>query len=237
MSRLCLNSGAKDIPSRTQRRQNRLQAQESKGTTSRASQGQSRSKRQRRASSRRWFTSPVAQWTGIGAIVVVAIIALVVFGVRTSSASDFEFTMYQGEDVLPVSEFKYSQIFPAEKPVVLNFWAGLCPICRVDMPHFQAVYDQMGDDFIFLALDIGPFVGLGSQQDARNLLQELNISYPAGYVHDRDAMAKFRVTGTPTTVFLTPDGKVFQTWPGFLDQRDMARLIQDMLKTSGAVSS
>ena len=159
---------------------------------------------------------------GIGVIVVGVIVALLAFGVSTSSSGDFEFTMYQGEDVLPVSELKYSQLFAAEKPVVLNFWAGLCPICRVDMPHFQAVYDQMGDDFIFLGLDIGPFVRLGDRQDARNLLQRLNITYPAGYVHNRDAMEKFRVTGTPTTVFLNPmerslrHGQVFwikETWP------------------------
>jgi thiol-disulfide isomerase/thioredoxin len=165
------------------------------------------------------------------------IAALVALGVSTSSGGDFEFTMYQGEDVLSVSEYKYSNIFPAEKPVVLNFWAGLCPVCLVDMPHFQAVYDQMGDDFIFLGLDIGPYVGLGDRRDAMNLLRELNITYPAGYVHNRDALAKFRITGTPTTVFLTPDGEVFQTWPGFLDQKDMVRIIQDMLGTSGAVSS
>ena len=221
------------MPGKTRRRQNRPQAQGRKGSPERTSHGRSRPKKQRRPSSRPWFTSPTGQWTGIGVIVVGVIAALLAFGVSTSSGGDFEFTMYQGEDVLPVSEFRYSQIFPAEKPVVLNFWAGLCPICRVDMPHFQAVYDQMGDDFIFLGLDIGPFVGLGDQQDARNLLQQLNITYPAGYVHDRDALAKFGVTGTPTTVFLTPDGKVFRTWPGFLDQRDMARIIQDMLRTSG----
>ncbi len=219
------------MPGKGRRRQDR------KGSPERDSQGQSRPKKQRRPSSGSWFTSPTARWTGIGVIVVGVIAALVVFAVSTSSDGDFEFTMYQGEDVLAVSEFKYSHIFPAEKPLVLNFWAGLCPICRVDMLHFQAVYDQMGDDFIFLGLDIGPFVGLGDQQDARNLLQELNITYPAGYVHDRDALAKFRVTGTPTTVFLTPDGEVFQTWPGFLDQRDMARIIQDMMSTSGAASS
>ena len=225
------------MPRKKQRRQNRPQAQERTGSHERTSQGRSRPKKQRRPLSRPWFTSPTAQWTGIGAIVVAVIAALVVFGVTTSSGGDFEFTMYQGEDVLQVSEFKYSQIFPAEKPVVLNFWDGLCPVCRVDMPHFQAVYDQIGDDFIYLALDIGPFVGLGDQQDARNLLRELNITYPAGYVHSRDAMAKFRVTGTPTTVFLTSDGKVFETWPGFLNERDMVRIIQDMLRTPAAVSS
>ena len=170
-------------------------------------------------------------WTGIGVFGVGVVAALLVFGANSPSDGDFEFAMYQGADQLPVSEFRYSEIFPAEKPVVLNFWAGLCPVCRVDMPHFQAVSDQMGDDFIFLALDIGPFVGLGNRQDAKDLLQALDITYPAGYVNNRGALAKFRVTGTPTTVFLTPDGKVFRTWPGYIDQSDMARVIRAMLVT------
>ncbi len=120
--------------------------------------------------------------------------------------------------------------------MVLSFWAGLCQVCRVDMPHFQAVYDQFQDDFIFLGLDIGPFVGLGSHQDARNLLRKLNITYPAGYAHNSRPMRKFGVNGTPTTVFLTPDGEVFKKWVGFLDQRQMTSIIEDLLRASSASS-
>ena len=174
---------------------------------------------------------------GVGIIgAVIGIVALLVVGVRASSGDDFEFSMYQGRDVLPISELSYSQLFPAEKPVVLSFWAGLCPVCRVDMPHFQAVYDQYQGDFIFLGLDIGPFVGLGSHQDARNLLRELNITYPAGYAHNSRPLRKFGITGTPTTVFLTPDGEVFRKWVGFLSQGQMASIIQDMLRVSSASS-
>jgi len=167
---------------------------------------------------------------------VISIVVLVTVGVRASSGDDFEFSMYQGRDVLPISELNYSQLFPAEKPVVLSFWAGLCPICRVDMPHFQAVYDQFKDDFIFLGLDIGPFVGLGSHQDARNLLRELNITYPAGYAHNSRPMRKFGITGTPTTVFLTPDGQVFRKWVGFMSQGQMTSIIEDLLRVSSASS-
>ena len=165
---------------------------------------------------------------------MVLVVALALVALSESSSNDFEFTMYQGEDVLQVSELKYSNIFPAEKPVVLNFWAGLCPVCIVDMPIFQEVYDEFQEDFIFLALDIGPFVRLGSHQDARNLLQRLNITYPAGYVHNRDAMVRFGIIGTPSTVFLTPDGKVFKTSPGYLERDTMAGIIQDLVEASAS---
>ena len=80
-------------------------------------------------------------------------------------------------------------------------------------------------------------MGLGDEQDASNLLHQLNITYPAGYVHNRDALTRFRVSGTPTTIFLTPDGKVFERWTGFFDERDMTRIIQDMVSASGTASS
>ncbi len=221
------------MPRSPRQRQNRPQTHEGRAS--------------RRASPRRPQGRRVASSTrprlkrstllGVGIIgAVIGIFAVVAIISQGSSGGDFEFSMYQGGDVLPVSEFKYSQIFPAEKPVVLSFWAGLCPVCRVDMPHFQAVYDQFQDDFIFLGLDIGPFVGLGSHRDARNLLRELNITYPAGYVHNSRSMRKFGVTGTPTTVFLTPDGKVFKKWVGFLDQRQMTNIIEDLLRVSSASS-
>ena len=120
--------------------------------------------------------------------------------------------------------------------MVLNFWAGLCLVCRVDMPVFQEAYEQFQDDFIFVGLDIGPFVGLGSHQDARNLLQELNISYPAGYVHNRNSMTKFGVTGTPTTVFLTPDGEVVRKHPGYLDYTRMASIVRELIAVSAVES-
>ena len=224
------------MPRKKQQRQNRSQAQQRESTPGRAGQHQSKPKNQRRTSSGRWFINPTVQWAGIGVIVVAIIVALVAFEVSTSSGGDFEFTMYQGEDSLPISELKYSQLFPAEKPVVLNFWAGLCPVCRVDMPIFQEVYEQFEDEFIFLALDIGPFVGLGDQRNARNLLDELNITYPAGYVHNRGSLTKFGVTGTPTTIFLTPEGKVFKKRPGYMDHATMTGIIQDLLRTSATPS-
>ena len=127
-------------------------------------------------------------------------------------------------------------MFPAEKPVVLNFWAGLYPPCRAEMPGFQAVYEEHQGDFILLGLDVGPFTSLGSRQDARNLLRELNIGYPAGYAHTRDAVVKYRVTSMPTTIFFTPDGKVFTRREGFLDSERMNAAVQELLSAS-AVSA
>ena len=146
--------------------------------------------------------------------------------------ADFQFTVYQGEDLLGGETLNLSDLFTHGKPVVLNFWAGLCPPCRLEMPHFQRVYDQRGQDFIILGLDVGPFTLLGSSEEGQALLQELNVTYPAGTPSDGSSIAAYGVLGMPTTVFLTPDGTVHRTWVGLLTEDKLTELIDSLLAAS-----
>lgn len=54
-----------------------------------------------------------------------------------SDFKDFGIVAYQGEALLGGREVRFSKVFEQGKPVVLNFWAGLCPPCRAEMPWFQ----------------------------------------------------------------------------------------------------
>jgi thiol-disulfide isomerase/thioredoxin len=97
---------------------------------------------------------------------------------------DFTISAYQGEDVLGGQTVKFSKLFERGKPVILNFWAGLCPPCRAEMPGFQKVFDQVRDSVVLVGVDLGPFVGLGEHDDARRLLAELGVRYPAAFAVD-----------------------------------------------------
>ena len=48
-------------------------------------------------------------------------------------------------------------------------------ILRAEMPAFQRVYDTYGADFLLLGVDVGPFLGLGTNQSAIDLLAELDL--------------------------------------------------------------
>ena len=176
------------------------------------------------------------RYAGIVAVVLAGVVGLVAFALVSTSNANFRFTMYQGEDVLGGSELKFAELFPSEKPLVLNFWAGQCPPCRAEMPGFQRVYDRYQGAFILLGLDVGPFKNLGSNQDARNLLLELGITYPTAYAHTRDPVVNYSVTSMPTTIFFTPDGKVFSKHVGFLDEQRMNARIEDLLLFSESSS-
>ena len=144
-------------------------------------------------------------------------------------APDFSVTLFQGQDVVGGDEVSLHSLF-GDKPIVLNFWAGLCPPCRAEMPDLQRFYDGFKDDVTLLGIDVGQFTGLGTRRDAQNLLKELGITYPAGYTGDDSVVRKYEVLGMPTTVFINADGTVFETWSGGLNLKILERLSMALLK-------
>ena len=115
------------------------------------------------------------------------------------------------------------------KPVVLNFWAGLCPPCRAEMPDLQIFYDKFKDRVTLIGIDLGRFTGLGNEQDARDLLQDLGVTYPAGFTNDSGVVKDFKILGMPTTFFIRADGTIFKKWSGALDEDTLAKQTNAML--------
>lgn len=182
-----------------------------------------------------WMTGGLV--AGALIIVVIAIVVGVTAGGFGSStpdggssaaerAPDLSFSLFQGGSELGGKHLNIHQL--EGKPVILNFWAGLCPPCRAEMPDLQAYYDDNKEDVTLVGVDIGQFMGLGSKQDAENLLRELNITYPAGFTDDRGVVRDYKVLGMPTTVFISPDGTIFDRWTGALNRRVLEQKIQEM---------
>ena len=130
-------------------------------------------------------------------------------------APNFTFTLFQGQDVLGDG-----QLTPGDlqgKPLVINFWAGLCPPCRAELPDFQEFYEEFGDQVNLVGVDLGQFTGLGSLQDAKDLLDELEVTYPAASTDDNSVMQAYRILGLPATTFIAADGSIFKHWQGALN--------------------
>jgi thiol-disulfide isomerase/thioredoxin len=152
-----------------------------------------------------------------------------------SAAPDAEVVMYQGAGAGGGSTIRLSQLWGKRKPVVLNFFAGLCPPCRRELPDFQRLYtDSAKDKFTLIGIDVGPFVGLGSRDDGKALLRELKVTFPAGTIVSADAFRRYGIFGMPTTVFITGDGKILRKYTGILTRDQMKMFVDELLKASGA---
>ncbi|MCH7553209.1 MAG: TlpA family protein disulfide reductase, partial [Chloroflexi bacterium] len=124
-------------------------------------------------------------------------------------------------------------LFTHGKPVVLNFWAGLCPPCRAEMPDLQEVHEEFKDSVLLFGVDVGVFTNLGSQKDARALLEELEVTYPTGAA-TTNVLRSYRVFSMPTTLFITPQGEINDRWNGLLSGGKLRELVEELLEASGA---
>ena len=143
-------------------------------------------------------------------------------------APDFSITMYQGQDVVGGQVVNLSDLL-GEKPIVLNFWAGLCPPCRAEMPDLQEFNEKFQDRALLLGIDIGQFTGLGSQEDAQDLLQELGVTYPTGFTTEGGIIRDYEVLGMPTTIFIDAQGQIFKKWTGALNREVLEEITLEML--------
>jgi hypothetical protein len=94
------------------------------------------------------------------------------------------------------------------------------------------VYDDLGDKFTLVGVDIGPFLNLGSHDDARQFLKDFDIRYPTAYAVNANPLRDYNIQGMPTTVFLTPGGQVFDKRTGFLSEGELRSKLQDLLASS-----
>jgi thiol-disulfide isomerase/thioredoxin len=158
-------------------------------------------------------------------------------GQALARAPDVEIRMYQGEEVVGGNVVRLSQLWARGRPVVVNFYAGLCPPCRAEMPDFQRLYDQSGSErFLLISVDIGPYTGLGTRDEGRDLLRTLGIRYPAGTVFDEDIVDAYQILGMPTTVFITTDGRILRKYAGLLTFEQMRAFTDELVRFSRSPS-
>lgn len=154
---------------------------------------------------------------------------------RLPTAPDVEIVMYQGDAAVGGSKIRLAQLWGKGKPVVLNYFAGLCPPCRAELPDFQQLYTGSArEKFTLIGVDVGSFVGLGSRDDGKALLRELKITFPAGTIFSAEGFRRYGILGMPTTVFITADGKILRKYTGMLTRDQMDTFVGELLKASGA---
>jgi thiol-disulfide isomerase/thioredoxin len=142
-------------------------------------------------------------------------------------APNFSFSLYQGEEILGSEIKQLSQL--KGTPMVLNFWARLCPPCWAEMPELQEFSEEFQGQVGVLAIDIGAFTGFGPTQDPSPLLDSLGITYPTGFTNDGVVVKQYEILAMPTTVFINGRGEIFHKWTGALDRDIVTRLTQSML--------
>ena len=112
------------------------------------------------------------------------------------------------------------------KLVFLNFWASWCVPCKEEMPGFERVWQQYKERGVQL---LGANVNDLDADARRFLQQDVHVSYPVGKAKDEDAARLFEVSGLPTSILITQDGKIAKKWLGSLGDDKLRALFDQYL--------
>ena len=112
------------------------------------------------------------------------------------------------------------------KPIVLNFWAHWCGPCQMEMPEFNAVYEELGGEVTFLMVHVGAAV-----EDGKEKVNEGGYTFPVVFDTDSAAAAIYGVSAFPTSFFIDKDGNLQGYYVGMMD-RELLRQGIDMIYTA-----
>jgi cytochrome c biogenesis protein CcmG, thiol:disulfide interchange protein DsbE len=135
------------------------------------------------------------------------------------AAPDFQLTRMDGSR-LALSELR-------GKPAVIVFWTAWCPVCKEEAPHFNALaaqYESRGVRVLGINIQ-------DSSARTQSGINDFGIRYAVARDTDAAVARRYRVTGTPTVVFLDANGVV--TYVGNQLPADYATRL-DALLTDGA---
>ncbi|NLY98557.1 MAG: TlpA family protein disulfide reductase [Clostridiaceae bacterium] len=110
---------------------------------------------------------------------------------------DFSFEDFDG------NSYEISDFFG--KPVVINFWATWCPPCVNEMPDFQKVYEDLGEEIQFLMINLTD----GSRETKKKALEFINdnkFTFPVFYDMNLEASIGLGIFSYPVSLFLDEEG-------------------------------
>lgn len=110
------------------------------------------------------------------------------------------------------------------KPVVVNFFASYCVPCITEMPDFEAVHRQVGDEVTFLGLAVAD-----RDDEAQELVQRTGVTYRTARDFRSEVITALGGTLLPTTVLLGADGGIVAVHPGALDADELRDLLVEEL--------
>lgn len=119
------------------------------------------------------------------------------------------------------------------KVTIIDFWGTWCPPCRMEIPHFVALYKKLGSQGLQI---IGINYERGEKEESITQIKEYSedagIVYPLVLGNDatRNQVPGFR--GYPTTLFLDSKGIVRAQTVGYVSEEILAGIVDRILEKS-----
>lgn len=115
----------------------------------------------------------------------------------------------------------------AGRPIVVNIWATWCGPCRSELPYFNTLYNELGDDVVFMMVNCTG--GRETQSVVEKFVKDNGYDFPVYFDKKYKANSAYNVSGIPTTLFIDRDGKLVHKEVGSMDEDELRDFIEEIL--------
>jgi len=138
-----------------------------------------------------------------------------------SVAPDFTLKSLSGENIRLAEQ--------RGKTVIVTFWASWCSPCRIELPHFQKLQQDLDEDKVSVLA-----VSADSRlEDVSTFTKELSLTVPMFFDPGLDVNQLYRVRAMPTTFIIDSSGVIRHIHMGFkesvlpLYEKELRALIKE----------
>lgn len=116
-----------------------------------------------------------------------------------------------------------------ERPLVLSFWFTRGGECEAAQDTFEQAYRSFKDRVNFLGINVRDERG-----EVQGLIDDHGWTHPIGLDRDGALSNLYRVGGCPTFLYVYPGGILESTSLGELDDAELAKRVEDLIRASAA---
>lgn len=135
-------------------------------------------------------------------------------------APDFTVLNMAGEEV-SLSDF-------IGKAVVLNFWATWCGPCKSEMPHFETLYQEYGEQVEFMMVNLTDGVQ-DTAEDVVAFIEDTGYTFPVYLDTELSGAATYGVYSIPMSVFINAEGEIIYYQLGMMSEENLRYVIEFMI--------
>ena len=149
---------------------------------------------------------------------------------HTSDVVSGEFERFLAEDIVVYDkeENAVSLSDYTGKPIVMNFWASWCTPCQIEMPEFDKVYQELGEDVEFLMINMTASGGETIER-AQAFVEKGGYNFPILFDTEHDAAGTYDASAMPTTYFINKEGYVVKQIVGAINAETLKEGIAEIL--------
>lgn len=139
-------------------------------------------------------------------------------------------SLQKAEDFTVLNEKGESESLSSKfgNPVVVNFWATWCGPCQSEMPAFDTMYREYGEQIVFMMVNLTDGAR-DTKESALRFVKDKGYRFPVYFDTTLSAADTYGAYSIPMTVFINAKGQIVATHRGAMSEQTLENYIKEIL--------